>query len=204
MFSKLVATGQLGFGMNEINLHSLVDDPPKYTLSSSSAALGAWSARYVVKDGSGVELALIQFKKDERTRGRDDILWGEWTVHIKGPERFPGDDGMRLVFLALHDYVWFIGQPGPFPPQHSFPPPPPEPELDEWMSEANVKFHIAQLDAIALEFAEWGGPEFVPDASTRQAYILGRNRNIKEVHDDMMNRNNGQHSPHMHLAGGGY
>ena len=178
-------TGILGFGMNELNLRSLVDDPPKYVLEGVGDVLGAWSARRVLPNGSVVELALIQFKKDERTRGRDDVMYGEWTIHIKGPATERNPDGMILVFLALHDYVWIRGisaTPDPQPPVLTLPPPPPPAPVDDWLLPENQRKHLAELHRIETEMG------FPMDSSRFDAYMTGRNRNLTEVHDDELNR----------------
>lgn len=182
-FIKLLA-GVLGFGINELNLRSLIDDPPKYTLESSSNSLGAWSARFVLPSGSPVELALVQFKKDERTRNRPDVLWGEWTIHIKGPETSDNPDGMILVFLATHDYVWIRGispTAGPVVPFKELPPKP-EPPEDEWNTPENVNKHMQELHRIEDEMG------YPMDSDRFNAYMEGRNRNLAEVHDDELIR----------------
>jgi hypothetical protein len=190
--------GLLGFGTNEVSLRSTVDDPPKFVLESISGSLGAWSARYVLPNGGVVELGLVQYKKDERTRGRDDLLWGEWTVHLRGQPTSTDDDGMRLVFLATHDYVWIKGlssTASPAVPRIELPPLPPASD-DPWLTPEAQRRHSDELDAIAAEFAAVGGPEFVPDEKTREAYLIGRNRNLKSIHDDMVQRAGFDPGPH--------
>ena len=176
--------GLVMFGTNEFNLRSVVQDPPKFVLESVSDALGAWSARKVLPNGSVVELALIQFKKDERTRGRDDVLWGEWTIHIKGPETPDNPDGMILVFLCLHDYVWIKGLSAtekPQPPAVNLPPVPPPP-ADEWLTAESQLRHDLELQRIENEIG------FPVDEDRAKSYMSGRNRNLSEVHDDELNR----------------
>jgi len=176
--------GILSFGTNEVNLRSVVDDPPKYVLESISDALGAWSARRVLPDGSVVELALIQFKKDERTRGRNDVLYGEWTIHIKGPSTPGNEDGMILVFMCTHDYVWIKGLSAtatPQPPAVNLPPLPPPP-ADEWLTDESQLRHDLELQRIE---DETGIPV---DEDRAKAYMNGRNRNLAEVHDDELQR----------------
>jgi hypothetical protein len=203
LMDGLTKTGLFGFGMNEIGLRSLVGDPPKWALEFSEGGSASWNARYVRRSADGtilavIEIALIQFKKDERTRGRDDVVWGEWTIHMKGPGRYDGDDGMVLVFLCTHDYLWHIGQPGPSVPPIALPPPT-EPPADDWTSTANVATHNAELDAIDREFfAVCGDPLFVIDAKSREAYVSGRNKDLKSLHDDQQARQNGLHAPELH------
>lgn len=172
------------FGTDELNLRSLLGDTPKFVLEAKSNALGAWSARYVDPQDNVTELALIQYKKDERTRGRDDVLYGEWTVHLKGPSRPNNPDGMELVFLGLHDYVWIRGiSPTPYPqPPAITLPPPPEPPADPWLTPEEQRKHLTELHRIEQETG-------IPMDSDRfDAYMSGRNRNLAEVHDDEMAR----------------
>lgn len=182
--------GRLEISNNEVTVVSTVDDPPAFRLHSRSESLGKVSFAKIRPDGSADEHVLVQGKKDERTRGRHDVPYGELTAHVKGPERGPNDDGMRLVFLALYDYVWAKGINGdaPAPPVLVLPPPPEDPP-DDWTSPENQVQHRDELDAIAREFATASGsPEFVPDDKTREAYLSGRNRDLKEIHDDMVIR----------------
>jgi hypothetical protein len=182
--------GWVELSNNEVTIHSEVDDPPGLRLHSKSDSLGKVSFSKVRPDGSADEHVLVQGKKDERTRGRDDLPYGELTVHIKGPERFPGDDGMRPTFVGLHDYTWaknFDIWPEPRPPLLMLPPPP-EPPEDDWLTPESQAKHRDELDAIAAEFAAVGGPEFVPDEKTRDAYLSGRNRDLQSIHDDMVTR----------------
>ena len=174
---------------NEVTIESTVDDPPGLRLHSTSDSLGKVSFAKIRPDGSADEHVLVQGKKDERTRGRDDLPYGELTVHVKGPERAPGDDGMCPVFTALHDYVWVKGINGaqPTPPILVLPPPP-EPPADDWLTPEHMAKHRDELDAIAREFAAIGGPEFVPDDKTREAYLSGRNRDLTSIHNDMVQR----------------
>ncbi len=198
LFEKLIKTGLLGFGMNELAMRSLVADPPKFVLEGvllpGHDSVGAWSARIVVGD-SVIELALIQFKKDERTRGRDDVFWGEWTIHIKGQPIHDKDDGMRLVFLATHDYVWIKGiSPTPYPvvPSIELPPPPERPPEPEDLAE-----RIKDVEAMREEFAP-----MELDEDKVQAYLQARST-LKEFHNDNFDRA-GEHSPQFHREGRPY
>jgi hypothetical protein len=192
LFTLLQKTAELSFGVNELNLRSLIDDPPKYTLESTSPALGAWSARYVLRNGSPVELALVQFKKDERTRGRDDVTYGEWTIHLKGPETPENPDGMMLVFYAVHDYVWakwLSPQPYPMPPALNLPPAPPPP-ADDWLTAESQAKRRDEIERIQREMA----PMPLDDGRVA-AYMSGRNRKLAEVHDDELTRAGYDHDP---------
>lgn len=181
--------GYIELTNNEVTVASLFDDPPALRLHSKSDSLGKVSFAKIRPDGSADEHVLVQGKKDERTRGRDDVPYGELTVHIKGPERFPGDDGMRLTFVGLHDYTWVKNldiAPEPRPPLVLLPPKP-EPPPDDWLTPENQAKHRDELDAIAAEFNK-EIPGLVPDDKTREAYLSGRNRNLRSIHDDMVNR----------------
>lgn len=178
---------------NEVTIESVVDDPPGLRLHSKSDSLGKVSFAKIRADGSADEYALVQGKKDERTRGRDDLSCGELTVHIKGPERATGDDGMRPVFTALHDYVWVKGINGaaPDPPVLVLPaPPPPETTPGDGFTPAQ---RLQFVSAIGHEFG------FPPDPQSAARYIAqGHSPSFKELHDDMLPRNNGQHDVSRH------
>jgi hypothetical protein len=193
LFNGFLQTGLVSFGLNELNLRSLIDDPPKYTLESRSGALGGWSARYVLPNGSPVELALIQFKKDERTRGRDDVLWGEWTIHLRAQPEHADDDGMRLVFLATHDYVWVKGlspSPSPLVPIVELPPPSEPLPVDDWLTAESQSKRAIEIVRLREEMHP------TPlDEGRVAAYMSGRNRNLAEVHDDELLRSGKQPDP---------
>lgn len=166
---------------NEVTVTSLVDDPPGFRLHSKSDGLGKVSFSKIGADGRVDEHVLVQGKKDERTRGRDDVPYGELTVHIKGPKRDANDDGMVPVFQANHDYVWIKGINGnrPTPPAITLPPAPP---VEEWTSPANHMKHLREIDRIEQEMG-------IPmDSGRMNAYLTGRNKNLAEVHDDELRR----------------
>lgn len=177
---------------NEVTVESHVDDPPAFRLHSKSDSLGKVSFAKIRPDGSADEHVLVQGKKDERTRGRDDVPYGELTVHVKGPERFPGDDGMRLTFVGLHDYTWVKNldiAPDPRPPLLLLPPKPPPP-ADDWLTPESQAKRQQEIDRIAAEMAP------MPlDEGRVKAYMAGRNRNLGEVHDDELTRAAFEHDP---------
>jgi len=187
--------GYIEYSNNEVVLVSTIDDPPKWRLASTTGSLGAVSWSILNPDGSLNELVLLQGKKDERTRHRSDVNYGEMTLHLKAPPRFPGDDGMILVGLFLHDYVWLRHLAiGGFanPPPIDLPPPvetvPPAPVC-------NTSERTRQLDRINSEFVPWG---ITIDGDAYAAYASCRHANLKEVHDDVVVRNNGDHDPSVH------
>ena len=179
---------------NEVTVASTVDDPPALRLHALGHALGKVSFGRIRSDGSVDEYALVQGKKDERTREREDIHYGELTVHLKGPLRSPTDDGMQPSILALHDYVWMKnldGGPSPQPPVLTLPPVVvPEEPADPWLSPESQVKRRAELTRIAEEVAP------MPlDEDRVKSYLMGRNRNLAEVHDDELTRSGLDHDP---------
>jgi len=170
---------------NEVTVESHVDDPPAFRLHSKSDALGKVSFAKIRADGSADEHVLIQGKKDERTRGREDVPYGELTGHVKGPERFPGDDGMRPIFTMLHDYVWLKGINGdaPNPPVLVLPPPKELPPVDDWLSPESQAKRAIEITRLREEMH----PTEL-DEDRVDAYMAGRNKNLAEVHDDELVR----------------
>jgi hypothetical protein len=105
---------------------------------------------------------------------------------------------MIPVMLLLHDYVWLKGINGdrPNPPALVLPPPtipdePPTPVCDTLV-------RVQALDKINSEFSPWG---ITIDGDAYAAYTSCRHSNLKEVHDDVMNRNDGNHDPSVHPKG---
>jgi hypothetical protein len=178
---------------NEVTIESHVDDPPAFRLHSGSESLGKVSFAKVRADGRVDELVLIQGKKDERTRGREDVPYGELTVHVKGPLRHPDDDGMRPTFLMLHDYTWVknldLG-PSPTPPWIELPPPTEQPPVDEWLTPESQAKRAIEITRLREEMH----PTPLDDGRVA-AYMSGRNRNLAEVHDDELLRSGKQPDP---------
>jgi len=175
--------GEIVITNNEVGIRSDVDDPPGLRLESRSRSLGKFSGSHIRADGSSDEHVLVQFKRDERTRARDDLNYGEMTVHIKGPQRSPDDDGMRLVGLFLHDYIWLLGVNGeaPAPPALVLPPPT-EPPVDPPTDPDVIAHRRDYLASIAEEFA----PMEI-DPGQAESHMQGRSTE-REVHATMIER----------------
>lgn len=180
-------------GLNEMTIVNTKDgDPPGLRFVSPDGNCGKWSFCIGDDPASAVEVVLVQGKKDERTRGRQDLKWGETTFHVKGEPKNPADprdDGMRPVGLLLHDYVWWLGINGDAPqkPQIQLPPvseplPPVEP-IDEWLSPESQAKRRIEIDRIRDEMLPT-----VLDDDRVDAYMSGRNKDLAEVHDNELER----------------
>ena len=197
-------------GLCVMNKPIAAGDPPEIRFIDPLGASGKWSFCIGDDPATAIELFMFQGKKQERTRGKQ-TSWGEGSMHVRGPRRWEGenadgkrDDQMYEVMRILHDMVWvknlktsdqFTGYPAIDVPENEdgtttpdAPPAPVEPDVDLQAWLAQDAKHRDELDAIAREFAAIGGPEFVPDEKTREAYKSGRNRNLKSIHDDMVDR----------------
>lgn len=108
MHLALTPEGVLQFLTNELRNISLVNDPPAYRGGAPEGiSLVKFSGDRISYNGDGSfrheELVLFQFKKDERTRNDESKLWGEATLHLRGPE---GDEGgMYPVITFRHDGI---------------------------------------------------------------------------------------------------
>lgn len=177
--------GYVEFGFNELTIVSTVPDPPKVRQASPTGSLGAYSFNLLRPDGSQQELVLIQGKKDERTRGRNDVNYGELSVHITGPGE--GDAAQVHVASLHHDYVWLKGISGAYnPPAIELPPAPPP---EDWNSPENHMKHLREVHRIEIELGQ------VMDEDRMNAYLTGRNKNLAEVHDDELVRSGLDHDP---------
>ncbi|MGE0463898.1 MAG: hypothetical protein AB7Q16_21235 [Vicinamibacterales bacterium] len=114
--AEVVAAGKLTIQMpwgrveldtNEMSLLSTVPDPPKLRVASiEGLSLGAVSAGRVRDDGRQIEMALLQFKQDERTRNDPASTMCEATLHLNDGSG-EHDGAMRRVFEFRHDGATF-------------------------------------------------------------------------------------------------
>src|SRR5678816_3454215 len=77
-----VQIGNEAVGRNGIRVRSNTPDPAEVVLESISGAGGKFAGAEARSDGNREEFVLVQFKKDERTRGTGELS-GEITVHIR-------------------------------------------------------------------------------------------------------------------------
>jgi hypothetical protein len=182
-----------GPGINEMALVSTAPDgdPALFRIGGVTGAAGGWAGDIVAIDPTTGErrhnmVVLVQYKKDERTKGRDDVTYGELTIHLQGPPRFPGDDGMLLVALFLHDYAWIKGispTPEPVKPWIELPPPvpsplpPPPPPLITPEERAERVLDVAAMQS------EWPGMNL----NNVGPYLEGRS-SLREFHNDNAER----------------
>lgn len=99
--------GFLQFATNELRVNSKEEDPAAVRGGAPSGiALIKFSGDRLTFLPEGTrhdEMVLVQFKQDERTRDNPDCLWGEATVHMRGPE---GDEGgMYHIATIRHDGI---------------------------------------------------------------------------------------------------
>ena len=199
LFQLLAGFFESGPGINELALVSTAPDgdPALFRIGGITGAGGGLAGDIDVSEPdpqTGIRrremVVLLQYKRDERLReaGRLDLHYGELTGHIRGPidvaKYGPKDDGMRLVFLVLHDYVWIKGvsttsepvKPWLYlPPRQEPPLPPEEPPIITPEERAERVLDIA---AAREEFA---GMDL--DDDKVQAYLSGRT-GLREFHDD--------------------
>lgn len=195
-------------GLNEVTIvNTQPGDPPGLRFVSPDGNCGKWSFCVGADPATAVEVCIVQGKTDERTRGRDDLRWGEITFHVKGEPLNPADprdDGQRPVGLLLHDYVWWKGINGdqPVKPWVTLPPPkvpvPVPPPTDP--PPITPEERAQRVDDVL-----WARDEFAPmelDEGKVNAYLQGRS-SLREFHDDNVQRA-GTHNPAFHRPGRPY
>lgn len=213
LFQLLAGFLEAGPGINELALVSTEPggDPALFRVGGVTGAGGGLAGDIFVgapDPQTGVRrremVVLIQYKKDERTRGRDDVLYGELTVHVRGPATERNPDGMMLVALVLHDYVWIKGINGEAPtkpwielpePDDSVPVPAPSdpPPIDD----AERAERVLDVQAARDEFSPMD-----LDEGKVNAFLQGRS-SLREFHDDNVARA-GTHDPSKHRPGRPY
>jgi hypothetical protein len=195
-------SGVVSFGVNEMAVRAIGPDASGFGIEGSNIpTIGQVIGRFVDSRGNARAVAQILFKKDERTRYRDDLAWGEFAILIYGPPdpTIPNDDGARVIFLATHDYTWIrgFGPPNPDPPAIALPPPPASTPPPTLPTDERAE-RLLDLAAMRQEFAP-----IELDEGAIVSYLAGRSTPA-EFHGDLQRRADGQHRPEFHRVGRGY
>lgn len=103
--------GFIEYGGNEVTVASRIDDPPKYRLAAPfGLSLGAVTGSRLRPDGGQDEMAILQFKQDERTRADPNSRVGEMSFLLRKGASGNDDADFVEVMIVRHDGIWVHGR----------------------------------------------------------------------------------------------